>query len=32
MRVLDLGCGFGVEPVRWGIRASNEVTGIEFDE
>lgn len=32
MRVLDLGCGSGVDSARWGIRASDEVTGIDVDE
>jgi ubiquinone/menaquinone biosynthesis C-methylase UbiE len=32
MRVLDLGCGFGVDSARWGIRASDEITGIDVDE
>ena len=32
MRVLDLGCGFGLDPACWGVRASDEVTGIDVDE
>lgn len=32
MRVLDLGCGFGLDPARWGVRASDEVTGVDVDE
>jgi ubiquinone/menaquinone biosynthesis C-methylase UbiE len=31
MRVLDLGCGDGQDLVRWGVTASDEVTGVDID-
>lgn len=31
MRVLDLGCGPGKDLVRWGVVASDEVTGVDID-
>jgi ubiquinone/menaquinone biosynthesis C-methylase UbiE len=32
MRVLDLGCGPGLDLVSWGVSASDEVTGLDIDE
>jgi len=32
MRVLDLGCGSGLDLASWGITASDEVTGLDIDE
>src|ERR1017187_8545434 len=32
MRVLDLGCGSGRDLASWGVRASDEVTGLDIDE
>ena len=32
MRVLDLGCGSGLDLVFWGVTASDEVTGLDIDE
>lgn len=32
MRVLDLGCGPGLDLVSWGVGASDEVTGLDIDE
>ena len=32
MRVLDLGCGEGQDLVRWGVTASDEVTGVDIDK
>ncbi len=32
MRVLDLGCGSGLDLASWGVSASDEVTGLDVDE
>jgi ubiquinone/menaquinone biosynthesis C-methylase UbiE len=32
MRVLDLGCGSGVDLASWGVKPSDEVTGVDIDE
>src|ERR1700756_2212378 len=32
MRVLDLGCGSGLDLASWGVTASDEVTGLDIDE
>lgn len=32
MRVLDLGCGSGLDLVFWGVTAADEVTGLDIDE
>jgi ubiquinone/menaquinone biosynthesis C-methylase UbiE len=32
MRVLDLGCGSGVDLSSWGVNASDEVTGLDIDK
>jgi ubiquinone/menaquinone biosynthesis C-methylase UbiE len=32
MRVLDLGCGSGLDLTSWGVTASDEVTGLDIDE
>ena len=32
MRVLDLGCGSGRDLARWGVTASDQVTGIDIAE
>jgi ubiquinone/menaquinone biosynthesis C-methylase UbiE len=32
MRVLDLGCGSGLDLAFWGVTASDEVTGLDIDE
>jgi ubiquinone/menaquinone biosynthesis C-methylase UbiE len=32
MRVLDLGCGSGTDLTRWGVTASDEITGIDIDD
>jgi ubiquinone/menaquinone biosynthesis C-methylase UbiE len=32
MRVLDLGCGSGVDLASWAVTASDEVTGIDIDD
>lgn len=32
MRVLDLGCGSGLDLASWGIVASDEVTGVDIDK
>jgi ubiquinone/menaquinone biosynthesis C-methylase UbiE len=32
MRVLDLGCGSGLDLASWGVSASDEVTGLDIDE
>jgi ubiquinone/menaquinone biosynthesis C-methylase UbiE len=32
MRVLDLGCGSGLDLVSWGVTAADEVTGLDIDE
>ena len=32
MRILDLGCGWGQDLIRWGVSASDEVTGLDIDE
>jgi len=31
MRVLDLGCGSGVDLASWGVTASDQVTGLDID-
>ncbi len=31
MRVLDLGCGSGVDLAFWGVTASDQVTGLDID-
>jgi ubiquinone/menaquinone biosynthesis C-methylase UbiE len=31
MRVLDLGCGSGVDLASWGVTASDQVTGLGID-
>jgi ubiquinone/menaquinone biosynthesis C-methylase UbiE len=32
MRVLDLGCGSGLDLAAWGVIASDEVTGVDIDK
>lgn len=32
MRILDLGCGSGLDLASWGVTASDEVTGLDIDE
>jgi ubiquinone/menaquinone biosynthesis C-methylase UbiE len=32
MRILDLGCGSGLDLASWGVVPSDEVTGIDIDE
>jgi ubiquinone/menaquinone biosynthesis C-methylase UbiE len=32
MRVLDLGCGSGLDLAAWGVTASDQVTGLDIDE
>jgi ubiquinone/menaquinone biosynthesis C-methylase UbiE len=32
LRVLDLGCGSGLDLGSWGVNASDEVTGLDIDE
>jgi ubiquinone/menaquinone biosynthesis C-methylase UbiE len=32
MRILDLGCGTGLDLASWGVTASDEVTGLDIDE
>jgi ubiquinone/menaquinone biosynthesis C-methylase UbiE len=32
MRVLDLGCGPGLDLASWGVKPSDEVTGLDIDE
>ncbi len=32
MRVLDLGCGSGLDLASWGVVASDEVTGVDIDK
>jgi ubiquinone/menaquinone biosynthesis C-methylase UbiE len=32
MRVLDLGCGSGLDLASWGVIASDEVTGVDIDK
>jgi ubiquinone/menaquinone biosynthesis C-methylase UbiE len=32
MRVLDLGCGSGLDLASWGVTAADEVTGLDIDD
>jgi SAM-dependent methyltransferase len=32
MRILDLGCGSGLDLASWGVTVSDEVTGLDIDE
>jgi ubiquinone/menaquinone biosynthesis C-methylase UbiE len=32
MRILDLGCGSGLDLASWGVLSSDEITGIDIDE
>jgi SAM-dependent methyltransferase len=32
MRILDLGCGSGLDPASWGVTTSDEVTGLDIDD
>ena len=32
MRILDLGCGWGLDLADWGVSSADEVTGIDIDE
>jgi SAM-dependent methyltransferase len=32
MRILDLGCGFGSDLTRWGVTATDEITGVDIDD
>jgi ubiquinone/menaquinone biosynthesis C-methylase UbiE len=32
MRVLDLGCGSGLDLASWGVTATDEVTGLDIDD